>query len=123
MGVLVVGAAKVEEEMDRLKRNLRAVALETKAKAKRDQGLAAAWQQVEHSLDEAQAQINQVVRKIEPHQAGLQTHLRQGTKSFLDTAEVRARRTTKRMIERAIEELERLKRRLDKDSSRAWHAA
>ena len=60
-----------------------------------------------------------MIQKVEPYKG----KLKHGTKVFLGKAEVRTRRALKETIERTIDELEKVERRLDEDSGRGWYAA
>lgn len=117
MGVLVAGAVKVEEGIDRMKRNLRTMTRETKARA--DTQIGPAWRDVKNSLWGKGAHLIPVLRKIKP----FPKQLEHDTKVFVDRAEVRARMALTGMIERTITELEEVKRRLDRGSPRGWYAA
>jgi F0F1-type ATP synthase membrane subunit b/b' len=60
-----------------------------------------------------------VRRRVETLRDQLSRH----TAVTLDKAETQARMTLKRMIENTIDELEKMKRSLERESDRIWHAA
>jgi hypothetical protein len=119
LGILVVGAEKVEAGVEDLKRNLKTISKETKAKVKGDQGLRTTWHELTSSVNGTRSHLKPVIRKVEPYGG----KLKNGTKVFLSKTEIRARRTLRGTLQRTIDELEKLKRRLDDDPGRGWHAA
>jgi hypothetical protein len=119
LGILVVGAEKVEAGVEDLKRNLRTMTEETRAKVKGDQSLRTTWHELTSSVNGTRSHLQPVIRKVEPYRG----KLAHGTKVFLNKTETRARRTLRGTIERTIDELEKLKRRLDDNPGRGWHAA
>ena len=115
MGVLVSGAMKVEEGVERLKRNAIAITEETRAKA--NARLRPAWTNVRGSLNGARARP--IMRRIEP----IPNKLEHDAKALLDGAEFRTRGALTGIIERTIVELEKVKRRLDRNPQRLVCAA
>lgn len=110
MGVLVSGAVKVEEGVERLKRNAHAITEETRAKA--NARLRPTWTNVRESLNGPRAKP--IIRRIEP----LPNTIERDAKALLDKAEFRTRVTLNGIIERTIAELEKAKRKLDKNPQR-----
>lgn len=118
LGLLVNGAAMVEEEVERLKRNLSTITSETRIKA--GAGMKSTWRDVSNSFEGAKVRLGPAGRGVEPYQRKLS----KGTKAFLGKAETRARIMVGRTIDRTIVELEKVRRRLGEDSrDRGWHAA
>ncbi len=117
MGILVLGAQKVEEGARYLKTNLQDITQESRARA--EPRLRAAWKQARSSLEGKGGHLRPVRRKVEDLRDQLSHH---ATKS-LEEVETRARKALKRMIENTIDELEKVKRSLERDSERIWHAA
>ena len=110
MGVLVSGAVKVEEGVERLKRNAHAITEETRAKA--NAKLRPTWTNVRESLKGLRAKP--IMRRIEP----LPNKLEHDAKALLDEAEFRGRVALNGIIERTITELEKVKRKLDQNPQR-----
>ena len=96
LGRLVAGAEKFERNVGRLKISLQAVT--DKAIGKADAHIRPAWEAV-------------------------QKQLRRETKTPLRKTEFQARRFLKRMIESTIQELEKLDRKLEHDSTTHGYAA
>lgn len=115
MGVLVSGAVKVEEGVERLKRNAFAITGETRTKAKAR--LRPAWTNVRASLNGPRAKP--IIRRIEP----LPNKLEHDAKVLLDKAEFRTRVALTGIIERTILELEKVKRKVDQNPQRLRAAA
>ena len=115
MGVLVSGAVKVEEGVERIKRNALTITEETRAKA--NARLRPTWTNVRESLNRPRAKP--IIRRIEP----LPNKLEHDTKALLDKAEFRTRVALTGIIERTIVQLEKAKRKLDRDPKRLVCAA
>lgn len=115
LGALVSGAVKVEEGVERLKRNALAITEETRAKA--NARLRPTWTNLRESLNGHRAKP--IIRRIEP----LPNKLEHDAKALLDKAEFRTRVKLTGIIERTIMELERVKRKLDHNSQRLLGAA
>lgn len=113
MGILVEGAQRVEESVEHLKTNLQ----ETRARA--EPQLRASWKHARSSLGHKRSSFRPMRRKVDT----IRHHLRHHSGVTLDRAETRARLTLKHMIENAIDELEKMKRSLERESDRIWHAA
>jgi hypothetical protein len=112
---LVSGAVKVEEGVERLKRDAVAITEETRSKA--NATLRPTWTNVRKSLKGPRAKP--IIRRIKP----LPNKLEHDTKAILDKAEFRTRVALTGMIERTIVELEKVKRKLDRDPHRIMCAA
>ncbi len=117
MGILVDGAQKVEEGVEHLKTNLQEITRETRARA--EPRLKASWKHARNSLDHKGGRFRPVRRRFHT----IRHQLRHHRGVTLDRAETRARMTLKHMIENAIDELEKMKRSLERESDRVWHAA
>ncbi len=117
MGILVDGAQNVEEAVHYLRTNLEDIAQETRVRA--EPRLRATWMRARNSLEGKSDHLKPVRRKVE----NLRDQLSHHSTVALDKAETRARRTLKRMIENTIDELEKVKRSLERDSERIWHAS
>ena len=105
MGVLVVGAEKIEHKIASLKQNLRTVSEEVMANAEAQ--IRPAWKDVRNSCgNEFHTKV--MIQKINP----LRNQVVQGTQAFLNNAEDRARIMAETIIENTILDLEKLKRRL-----------
>jgi len=115
LGVLVTGAVKVEEGVDRLKRNVRTIAEGTRSRA--GVKLKPAWTHVKSSLENPR--VKPIIRRMEP----IPNRLERDTKILLDKAEFRTRAVLTRIVDGTIVELEKVKHRLSQDSQRRWHAA
>ncbi len=117
MGVLVVGARKVEKEVERLKTNLREITEETRAKA--EPKFKRTLKEARGLIEGKESRLKPVRRRVED----VREHLSRNASVTLNKAKARGRVTLKRIIERAIDELEKAKRNLDRDSERMWHAS
>lgn len=115
MGVLVTGALKVEEGLERLKRNARSISGATKTKA--NAKLRPTWTQVRNSLKRSHA--NPIMRRIEP----LPNQLEHDARVLVKRAKFRTSMQLTGLIDRTIVELEKVKRRLGRDSPTGWSAA
>lgn len=115
LGVLVSGAVKVEEGVERLKRNALAITEETRAKA--NAKLRPTWTHVKGSLNGPRAKP--IIRRIEP----LPNKLERDAKALLDKAEFGTRVALTGIVERTIVELEKVKRKLDQNPQRLRGAA
>lgn len=113
MGVLVSGAVKVEEGVERLKRDVHAITQETRAKA--EAKLRPTWTNARESLKGPRTKP--IIRRIEPNK------LEHGAKALLHKAEFRTRTGLTGIIERTIVELEKVKRKLDQNHQRLLGAA
>ena len=115
MGVLVTGALKVEEGLEQLKRDARSIgsAKATKANAM----LKPKWAQVKNSLNNAQGKP--IIERIEllPNQFEHDARFLWRRARFRTSAELTG------FIERTIEELEKVKRKLEPNLNRGWAAA
>lgn len=105
MGLLVSGAEKIEEGMEHLKRNLRLLTKETKART--DPHVESAWKGARSSVEGAKAEIKPLLQKVEYQ-----------SKAFLDRAEVRARYMVMDVIDGTIQELEKIKRELERSGTK-----
>lgn len=117
LGLLVVGAQKIEAEVERLRTSLRGLTGQTRAKAE---------PKLRESLTEARRLIegkgngsSQVMKKVED----VRNHVGRKAAATLNEAEAQSRIALRRVIERAIDELEKAKRRLDRNTERMWHAS
>ena len=117
MGILVDGAQKVEEGAHYLNTNLQDITQETRARA--EPSLRATWKHARRSLESKEGQLRPVRRKVED----LRDQLSHRTAMSIDKAETLAKLALKQMIENTIDELEKVKRSLERDSERIWHAA
>jgi len=115
LGVLVSGAVKVEEGVERLRRNAHAITEETRAKA--NARLRPTWTTVRKSLHGPRAKP--IIRRIEP----LPNKLEHDAKALLDKAEFRTTVALTEIIERTIVKLEKVKHRLDQNPPRLRGAA
>jgi hypothetical protein len=115
LGALVTGAVKVEEGVDRLKRNVRAITEETRSRA--GARLKLTWTHVRGSVESPR--VKPIIGRMKP----LADQLERDTEILLDKGEFRAKIVLTRIIDGTIDELEKVKRRLDHDSQRGWHAA
>jgi hypothetical protein len=115
LGVLVSGAVKVEEGVERLKRDALAITEETRAKA--EARLRPTWTNVRRSLKGPRTKP--IIRRIEP----LPDKLEHDAKGVLHKAEFRTRGALTGIIERTIVELEKIKRKLDQNPRRILGAA
>ncbi|MGD0690194.1 MAG: hypothetical protein ABSA50_10535 [Candidatus Bathyarchaeia archaeon] len=115
LGVLVSRAVKVEECVERLKRNALAITEETRAKA--NVRLRPTWTNVREALNGPRAKP--IIRRIEP----LPNKFEHDAKALLDKAEFRTRVALTGIIERTIVALEKVKRKLDQNPSRLGCAA
>jgi hypothetical protein len=94
LGVLVSGAVKVEEGVERLKRDAHAITQETRARA--NARLRPTWTNVRKSLKGPRAKP--IIRRIKP----LPNKLEHDAKALLERAEFRTRVTLTGIIERTI---------------------
>jgi len=115
LGVLVSGAVKVEEGVERLKRNALAITEETRTKA--NARLRPTWTNVRKSLNGYRAKP--IMKRIEP----LPNKLEHDGKALLGKAEFRTRAALTEIIERTIVELEKAKGKLDRNDRRLVCAA
>ena len=117
MGRLVESAQKVEEGIEFLRTNWHEATQQTMANAQ--PRLRAKWKQARKSLQGKGGRLRPVGRRVET----LRDQLSHRTAVTFDRAEAPARTTLKRIIENTIDELEKMKRSLERDSDRIWHAA
>jgi len=115
LGVLVSGAVKVEEGVERLKRDALAITEGTRTKA--NARLGPTWTNVRKSLNGYRAKP--IMKRIEP----LSNKLEHDGKALLDKAEFRTRLALTGIIERTIVELEKAKRKLGRNDQRIVCAA
>ena len=115
MGILVTGAVKVEEGVDRLKRNVRTITEEARSRA--GARLKPTWAHVRSSVENPR--VKPIIGRMKP----IPDRLERDTKILLDKAECRTRTALTRIIDGTIVELEKVKHRLSQDSQRRWHAA
>ena len=115
LGVLVSGAVRLEEGVERLKRNALAITEETRAKA--NARLRPTWTNFRESLNGHHAKP--IIRRIEP----LPNKLEHDAKALLHKAEIRTRVALTGIIERTIVALEKVKRKLDQNHQRLLGAA
>lgn len=105
MGLLVSGAERIEHGVEHLKRNLQSLTNGTRARA--DPRVKSAWQEARSSMEGAKAEIKPLMQKVEYQ-----------SKTFLDRAEVRARYVMMDVINGTIQELEKIKRELERSASK-----
>ncbi|MGA8904345.1 MAG: hypothetical protein WB661_04975 [Candidatus Bathyarchaeia archaeon] len=115
MGVLVTGATKVEEEVQRFKRNVRMVTEQRRVRAYAR--LRPTWAHVRNALEDPR--VKPIMRRIEP----LPNQIEHKTKALLNRAEFRAGIALTDLVDRTIVELEKLKRELDRRFPQRWVAA
>lgn len=108
MGVLVSGAVKVEEGLERLKRNAHVISGQTKAKA--NARLRPTLIQVRNSLNGPTAKP--IIRRIKP----IPRQLEHDAEILLNRAKFRTRVDLTRLIDRTILELEKVRHKLDRNS-------
>lgn len=109
MGILVVGAERVEEGVDHLRRNLVGMTQETRNKA--DPRIRSRWKQVHSSLEGAELKLRPIVRRFKPASEKLE----RDTRVLVERAQIRTRVFLSRMIGSTIAGLETIKRNLDND--------
>jgi len=115
LGVLVTGAAKVEQEVERLRRNARMMTEQTRVRA--SARLGPTWAHVRGSLDGPR--VKPIIRRLEP----LPNQIEHATRALLTRAEFRAGLALTGFVDRTIVELEKVKRELDRRFPERWHAA
>ena len=108
MGILVVGAEKVEREVEQLKRNLKT--LTTESRTRNVAQMHIRWNDVKSSVEGTRARLATVTRRIQPFRNRLENE----TETLLHRTNINARMMLLGTIDTTIAALEKARRKLDR---------